>query len=103
MRSVTLAFIRPRWPLLAHFHHFPVGDLQGLRFLPVDPQDVFRHLLRQQGIVDRVPLGVYRAAPEGQAELPRTRHGRRFVGQQRRHPGIFPAIVDDLDLSRKGF
>ena len=47
-----------------------VCDSQLGGFASMDPQKVFRHLFRKQGVVDSMALGVNRAPAESQPELP---------------------------------
>ena len=67
---------------LRYHHRVTVAYSQRGRHFCVDPQRVDRHLLEQQRIIDRMPLGMQGAAPESEPECPFRRRRWRDKGLQ---------------------
>ena len=68
----------------------------------VDPQHILRHPLVQQGIVDRMPLGVQGAPPKRDAEPAPWRTFWRHVRLERGLAVFFQLCIDYLDLAGQG-
>ena len=77
-----LGLNRFRISVLADSHGAAIRYSQGFGGFRVDPEHVFRHLLKKQGIVDRMPLGVQGASAKCQAELSFGRMGRGCIGKK---------------------
>lgn len=76
-----------------------VFDAEGLGFLGIDPEGVFRHPLEEERVVDSVALGVQRAAAEGDTELVLGREFRGFVRLEREQAVGFELLVDHLNFA----